>query len=274
LARSTEAIYQMPSFNSDGTRIIFAALLFLEEGALRGDIREIEIASGAVETLVRAESNEVVYFYPRPAPDGRLLVTRLDNMQTVDEKSRLEWVARDGSRTTAANDARDGDVSPDGSRIAFVRTDITTQRSSLWLANSDGTGERELVNDNTFVALLNPRFSPDGAWLAFGVHGTPQTPLPLVSNDCVLPILSFCLVQSAHAHSAPGALWRMNLETGKFQQLTNIYDDSPVPAWARSSAQIAIHDFTGIRLIDLPRQEIYPLFLEAGGSSSFDWHAR
>ena len=64
----------------------------------------------------------------------------------------------------------------------------------------------------------------------------------------------------------------MNLETGAFQQLTDIYDDSPMSAWSTSGTQIAIHDFTGIRLIDLGQHKIYPLFLEDGGNGGFDWH--
>lgn len=80
-----------------------------------------------------------------------------------------------------------------------------------------------------------------------------------------------CLLHTIHAHADAGALWRVNLETKKFQQLTDVYDDSPVPAWSSDGTQIAIHDYTGIRLIDLARREIYPLFLEDGGNGGFDW---
>jgi Tol biopolymer transport system component len=111
----------------------------------------------------------------------------------------------------------------------------------LWLANADGTGERALVDADTFAALLSPRFSPDGKWLAFGVHGAPHKALPPITrrnqslprageDSCWLEFLFTCLVARADAHVAPGALWRVNLDNGKFEQLTGVYDDSPVPA--------------------------------------------
>lgn len=274
--RSTEAIAQMPSYSPDGKYVAYSALLFLQDGNTRGDIRAIDADGKNARTLVTAEANDVVYFYPRFARDGRLLVTRAENLQTTNEHTWLEWVnlKGGGEKTRIIENARDEDISPDGTRVAFVRYDATLIHAGLWLANVDGTNAQQLVNDQTFGAVMNPRFSPDGKWLAFGVHGAPQNPLPLVAqrdDSCFIAFLFTCLVQNASAHMAPGALWRVNLETRKFQPLTDIYDDSPVPAWSRDGSFVAIHDFTGIRLIDLKDKEIYPLFLEDGGNGGFDW---
>ncbi len=283
--RSTESIAQQPAFSPDGKQIAYSALLFLPDGNLRGDIRVIAADGKNARTLIQAEANEVVYFYPRFANDGRLLVTRAEKLQTTAERAQLEWVNVDGAgeRTRVIENARDADVSRDGTRIAFIRHDVAAMRSSLWLANADGKDEKILVDDTTFAAILNPRFSPDGKWLAFGVHGAAQKSLPLLSrpvpfhlaardlSSCVPVFLFPCFARTAHAHAAPGALWRVNLETGKFQQLTDVYDDSPVPAWSSDGTQLAIHDYTGIRLIDIARAEIYPLFLEDGGNGGFDW---
>lgn len=267
--RSTESIAQMPAFTPNGKHVVYSAMLFLPDGNLRGDLRRANLDGTGTETILRAESYDEVYFYPRPAPDGRWLVTRTERMQLEGERSSLEWINfESGTHTPVVQEARDGDVSADGMHIAFVRAQPATQRTSLWLANADGTQALELVNERTFAAVMNPRFSPDGAWLAFTVHGEAQQFLPTVEGDtgCALVLFVFCLARTAHAHSAPGSLWRINLDTKKFQQLTNIYDDSPIAAWSPDGSQIAIHDFTGIRLIDLTRQEIYALFLEDGGA--------
>ena len=173
------------------------------------------------ETTLRAQNNDEVYFYPRPAPDGRWLVTHIERLQLEGEHAQLEWIDfESGEHTLVVADARDGDVSADGTRIAFARVQTATQRASLWLANADGSDAQELVNDQTFVSVMNPRFSPDGVWLAFTVHGAAQQPLPTTqrASDCAVTLLFFCLAQTAHAHSAPGSLWRINLETKKFQQ--------------------------------------------------------
>lgn len=283
--RSVQAIAQMPSYSPDGKRIVYSALLFLADGNTRGDIRAVDADGKNPRTLIQAENNDVVYFYPRYARDGRLLVTRAENLQTTSEHTLLEWVNTGGARTRVVENARDADISPDGARIAFVRYNADLIHSALWLANADGTQASEWVGDQTFDAIMNPRFSPDGKWLAFAVHGAPRQNLPSASarsdfrsvgseDDSCFRVWFFpCFVQTASAHMAPGALWRVNLETKKFQPLTDIYDDSPVPAWSRDSSRIAIHDYTGIRLIDLQRREIYPLFLEDGGNGGFDWFA-
>ncbi len=275
--RSTEFIAQMPAFAPDGKSIAYSALLFLSNNALRGDIRIMDAEGRNARVLVRAAQDETVYFYPRWARDGQLLVTHAENLQTTNERAWLAWVNvnGDGKETRVVENARDGDVSPDATRVAFVRYDAATMRYALWVANADGTNQTELVGAETFAAILNPRFSPDGEWLAFGVHGAPQKNLPTVrrnsADECALRIVLVCVAQKASAHAAPGALWRVNLETKKFQALTDVYDDSPVPAWSRNAKSIAIHDFTGIRLIDLARNKIYPLFLQDGGNGGFDW---
>lgn len=253
---------------------------------MRGDIRRVPARGGAPGIVVQAPADDVVYLYPRFAPDGRLLVTRAENMQTTGEHSRLEWIAADGTGAPqpAVEDARDADVSRDGSRLAFVRYNADTTRTSLWVAGPEGENARQLVGPEVFASVQAPRFSPDGQWLAFGVHGPAQKELPTLAwrgardggaGTCALSLAFLCVARRADAapaaHAAPGGLWRVNLQSGRFQDLTGVYDDSPVAAWSGDGSRIAIHDFTGLRLIDLNRQEIYPLYLEDGGSGGMDW---
>ena len=65
--------------------------------------------------------------------------------------------------------ASDPQISPDGSRIVYVRNsaDISTDRrvSNLWIVNSDGTNHRALTTGT--YSDTSPRWSPDGTRLAF-----------------------------------------------------------------------------------------------------------
>ena len=52
----------------------------------------------------------------------------------------------------------DPTLSPDGKRMVFIK--ILEGREQLFIANSEGTAERQLTNDG--VDLEDPAWSPDG----------------------------------------------------------------------------------------------------------------
>jgi TolB protein len=63
--------------------------------------------------------------------------------------------------------------SPDGRKIAFVRTRNTTERhdlgSELWATNTDGSGQRLLMRTAREL-LFPPVWSPDGRKLLFALY--------------------------------------------------------------------------------------------------------
>jgi eukaryotic-like serine/threonine-protein kinase len=64
-------------------------------------------------------------------------------------------------------DAAEADVSPDGTRLAFVRYRVSesARMPELWVAGADGSGERPVDSAET-PQLRSPRWSPDGKWVA------------------------------------------------------------------------------------------------------------
>jgi dipeptidyl aminopeptidase/acylaminoacyl peptidase len=74
--------------------------------------------------------------------------------------------------------ADDVQISPDGSRIVYVRVshDIMTDRArrNLWIVNADGTNNRPLRSEAKNFS--SPRWSPDGTRLAYvsAAEGSPQ----------------------------------------------------------------------------------------------------
>ena len=65
--------------------------------------------------------------------------------------------------------ARDPQVSPDGSKIVYIRTKMDIMKdgksSSLWIMNSDGTNHQKLTS--LVKNESNPRWSPDGKRISF-----------------------------------------------------------------------------------------------------------
>ena len=66
--------------------------------------------------------------------------------------------------------------SPDGGQIAFISdrgTPANRGRGDLWIANSDGTGVRRLLDDDRLSVSSTPVWSPDGTHIAFQAMSYP-----------------------------------------------------------------------------------------------------
>ena len=65
--------------------------------------------------------------------------------------------------------ARDPQISPDGNKIIYVRTEMDILKdgrsSAIWIINSDGTDHQKLTS-NIFNEST-PRWSPDGKRISF-----------------------------------------------------------------------------------------------------------
>jgi hypothetical protein len=80
-------------------------------------------------------------------------------MLAVD-RGAIVRIAPTGARTTLIQDAQDAAYSPDGTLVAFARD------GDLWLANSDGTGQRRLVQTEN-VAEAGPSWLPSGGAIVY-----------------------------------------------------------------------------------------------------------
>jgi len=186
----------VPKWSPDGTELAFvsardgkslqAFILRVRGGEaqcvthLKGPVSAVEwspdgkclllTAQQEVDPSCRGERGEA------PAEKGPELVWRLpyksDGLGYVlDREIHLFVVDKNGSDavqlTDGPFDVRSAEFSPDGSRIAYVRTRVGREahRTDVWLMNADGSDPVQL--SHKVASAQFPRWSPDGQWIAF-----------------------------------------------------------------------------------------------------------
>jgi len=142
-----------PAWSPDGARLVFISDRDTRGGA---DIYGMNADGSGVERLTETGTGRFAQY----APDGSALALEIgENVFVWSPTSRiyrqLTYAPQDGSRPA---------WSPDSRRIAFVSR--RRGRSEIFVTQRDGTGT-QLVVSMAEGAAVDPRWSPDGAALAF-----------------------------------------------------------------------------------------------------------
>jgi Tol biopolymer transport system component len=200
-------------------------------------------------------------YFVRAAPDGTIRIERL-----LLAGARRQPVISDADNPTASIRGR----------LAFLRTDVKTYTQALWISQLDGRGARALVDHPAFLAMASPRFSPDGARIAFAAAHDPtmtpsrrsddlrNTPHPLLVG--LSGLLGGHGPSVAWAHGLPMDIWIVSADGRGLQQLTQLGEDDPVPAWSPDGRWLAFTGAAGLYLLDPDRREVKLLHLDGGGA--------
>jgi TolB protein len=152
-----------PIWSSDGRKIVYSSENNGEEAVYTID------ASGGGEERITPDDRQK-YIHPDWSPDGTKIIycstddlhpplKNTSNIYTIDLKTRKVTMLVTGGTNTYAS------WSPDGQKIAFRKIIGSEMNSEVFIANSDGTGLRNLSNNPAFDGW--PAWSPDGAQIAF-----------------------------------------------------------------------------------------------------------
>ena len=279
--KATSSLYgDTPALSPDGTQIAFTASSFTKDGAVLQDVRVMNADGTNLRVVATPEQPKITFGFPAWSPDGKsLYITLSYSTPPASQHDEIDEVSVNGGplRKVIEN-AREASLSPDGKKLVYSRLNLNTYSSSLWLANIDGSNPKELLADGVFAAIYGPRFSPDAQTIVFAESGPPTKKLPgayafdqsTQDDSCAVALAFVCLVENADAHGLPWELWLIHLDTLKFEQLTHIGSDSPVPAWSADGRQIAFFDATGIYILDVATKKITQVSYSRG-YGGFDW---
>ncbi|MGH2585198.1 MAG: TolB family protein, partial [Dehalococcoidia bacterium] len=195
----------------------------------------------SIEGLAWAPSGEAIYLslLTPEVRDGRLTDTSL-------RLFRLDLAS--GALTPIVDDAAYPDVSPDNSRIAFVTFSSGSGPAGIWTAAPDGSDRRLIVPvPETFAGVRWPRFSPDGARIAFGAVET------AAANDMPLPCDQRTRLpwqpRTAAAHGPPIDIWSVATTGGTSERFPDLREDDPYIAWSPDGSSLAVIGACGLYLL-------------------------
>ncbi len=155
-----------------------------------------------------------------------------------------------GKTQVVLQDAATPTISPDGKRIAYLKTDPQAFTQDLWVANLDGSDAKRLLGDPEFTSLVAPRFAPDSQRIVFVAVGGPDRPPVQRPQAAAFDPLAWLRPPAAEAHGVPYNLWAVNVDGSNLTRLTNDLEiDSPVTAWSPDGKWIAFMGDLGMYLI-------------------------
>jgi Tol biopolymer transport system component len=219
-----------------------------------GDLVLLDLQTGASSLLLKRQSDAESLDMPALWPDGHGILFQRSNVRvalplagqaTPQYQSRVEQVGPDGSNPTRViDDARYPSPSPDGSRIAFVRSGAHS--ASVYLRTVADGSETAVVDPDRFLAIAYPRFSPDGQQLAFAAISV----LAPAGHSAGGAFASWLSTGTALAHGFPWEVWLVNTDGSNLHQISDILDDDPSVAWAPDGSQLLVYGGWGSFLVD------------------------
>jgi len=229
-----------------------------------------------IATIDRGQPG-VVLGVPSWLPDGSLVYERRE-LSGSNEAVRVERARPGGAAEVIADGAAWPGASPDGSLVAMTRFE---RQDRLVVRELAGGPERTLVDTPRIGTIAFPRFSPDGAWIAFtatsdasssdpslvpapgagplpGRDSPPPTPRPPAG------------ARTAYAHGIPWDVWVVRPDGSDLHRVTAFFDDDSSVAWSPDGRWLVTLSAEALPVVALDNSDNYCI-TNVGGYGAMEW---
>ncbi len=226
--------------------------------------------SAAPQVLLKRSSSKEDYFNPVWSADGQYVYYShlMSGGNTTSKYTNFTYDLErvgfpSGQPQKLIDSAFWPRLSSDGTKMAYVSFVPKTNSNDLYLANPDGSQAKLVMPAGAFSAVDAPTFSPDGKTIIFSAVGGPQ-----LSGLSWLDQLMG--VQIAEAHNVPSDWWRVSIDGGKPERLTQINGTGMYADFAPDGQHVAFTSITGLFVMRPDGSNLVQLSTEGlGGSVSW-----
>ncbi len=209
------------------------------------------------------------FFAPVWAPDGRSIYashfTRGPKGDGSDDRFAIDRVGLGGNVQTLLEDGIWPSFSPDGKQIAYVSATPQTTGNELYLADADGSHPRRVLPEGAFPAVDDHFFTPDGKAIIFSAVNAqaPATPSPTLWDRLFG-------IRIASAHTVPSDWYRVSLDSGKVDRLTQLGDVGMYATLSPDQGRIAFIAQSGVYVMNLDGTQLTQLSDQVA-TGTVDW---
>lgn len=189
--------------------------------------------------LIEPTKPDDIYFYPDWSDNGRFIVYShvVQGETSQDFITTLERYELDtGEIIILAENGIWARLSPDSSKLAYVFVEPGSLVRRLVVADAMGGNPLVVVDENDFVDIDAPFFTPDNEWLYFSAVEHAQTSF----WERLLG------VEVALAHNVPSDWWRVPTGGGELERITALSEIGIAGTVLPNTEQIAFVSQTGL----------------------------